>query len=82
MPSTDCFDAQTAEYKESVLPAAVTRRIAIEAAISDYWFKYVGLQGDIVGMNSFGESAPAGELYKLFNITADNLVEKAKVLLT
>ncbi|MBM7038682.1 transketolase [Vibrio ulleungensis] len=82
MPSTDAFDAQTAEYKESVLPAAVTRRIAIEAAISDYWFKYVGLQGDIVGMNSFGESAPAGELYKLFNITADNVVEKAKVLLT
>ena len=80
MPSTDVFDAQSAEYKESVLPSAVTRRVAIEAGIADFWYKYVGLNGAIVGMTTFGESAPAGELFKLFGFTVDNVVEKANAL--
>ncbi|MBU3823575.1 MAG: transketolase [Candidatus Oceanisphaera merdipullorum] len=81
LPCTDVFDAQSAEYKESVLPAAVTKRLAVEAGIADYWFKYVGLNGDIIGMHTFGESAPAGELFKLFGFTVDNVVEKANALL-
>ncbi|PIJ05756.1 transketolase, partial [Serratia sp. OMLW3] len=59
MPSTDAFDKQDAAYRESVLPAAVTARVAVEAGIADYWYKYVGLNGAIVGMTTFGESAPA-----------------------
>ncbi|SHF51098.1 transketolase [Vibrio gazogenes] len=77
MPSTDAFDRQNATYREAVLPASVTARVAIEAGIADYWYKYVGLNGRIVGMNSFGESAPAGELFKLFGFTVDNVVEVA-----
>ncbi|ENM5724048.1 transketolase, partial [Vibrio mimicus] len=65
MPSTDAFDKQDAAYREAVLPAAVTKRIAIEAGIADFWYKYVGFGGHIIGMTSFGESAPAGELFKL-----------------
>ncbi|HDZ9176595.1 TPA: transketolase, partial [Vibrio cholerae] len=61
MPSTDAFDKQDAAYREAVLPAAVTKRIAIEAGIADFWYKYVGFGGRIIGMTSFGESAPAGE---------------------
>ena len=81
MPSTDMFDAQTAEYREQVLPAAVTKRLAIEAGISDYWYKYVGLDGGIVGMSSFGESAPADELFVHFGFTLENVVEAASNLL-
>ena len=81
MPSTNVFDIQSAEYKESVLPANVTRRVAIEAGITDFWLKYVGLNGEVVGMTTFGESAPAGELYKHFGITAENAVAAAKRLL-
>lgn len=81
LPCTDVFDAQSAEYRESVLPAAVTKRLAVEAGIRDYWYKYVGFGGDIIGMTSFGESAPAGELFKLFGFTTDNVVEKAEALL-
>lgn len=81
MPSTNVFDIQSAEYKESVLPANVTRRVAIEAGITDFWLKYVGLNGDVIGMTSFGESAPAGDLYKHFGITAENAVAAAKRLL-
>ncbi|SJN59439.1 Transketolase 1 [Vibrio ruber DSM 16370] len=77
MPSTDAFDRQDAAYREAVLPAAVTARVAIEAGIADYWYKYVGLNGRIVGMTSFGESAPAGELFKLFGFTVENVVEVA-----
>ncbi|WP_050916533.1 transketolase, partial [Vibrio cholerae] len=69
MPSTDAFDKQDAAYREAVLPAAVTKRIAIEAGIADFWYKYVGFGGRIIGMTSFGESAPAGELFKLFGFT-------------
>ncbi|MGT8838173.1 transketolase [Vibrio cholerae] len=81
MPSTDAFDKQDAAYREAVLPAAVTKRIAIEAGIADFWYKYVGFGGRIIGMTSFGESAPAGELFKLFGFTTENVVKQAKELL-
>ncbi|MBN6363392.1 transketolase [Providencia huaxiensis] len=81
MPSTDAFDKQDAAYREAVLPANVTARVAIEAGIADYWFKYTGLNGAIIGMHTFGESAPAEELYKEFGITAEKAVEAAKSLL-
>jgi len=81
MPATDLFDAQDAEYRESVLPSSVTARVAIEAGHRDYWFKYVGLNGDIIGMETFGESAPAGDLFKHFGFTVENVVERANKLL-
>ncbi|UGA56420.1 transketolase [Vibrio sp. VB16] len=81
MPATDVFDAQSAEYQQQVLPSHVVKRVAIEAGIKDYWFKYVGLQGDIVGMTSFGESAPAEQLFKMFGFTVENVVAKAKAIL-
>ncbi|WP_413510899.1 transketolase [Serratia liquefaciens] len=81
MPSTDAFDKQDAAYRESVLPAAVTARVAVEAGIADYWYKYVGLNGAIVGMTTFGESAPAEQLFKEFGFTVDNVVAKAQALL-
>ena len=80
MPSTERFDAQSAEYKESVLPAAVTARVAVEAGQADFWYKYVGLNGAIVGMKSFGESAPAGALFEHFGFTVDNVKAKALAL--
>lgn len=81
IPSTNVFDIQDAEYKESVLPSSVTRRVAVEAGIADFWYKYVGLNGEVVGMTTFGESAPAGDLYKHFGITTENTVAAAKRLL-
>ncbi len=81
MPSTDAFDKQDAAYREAVLPQAVTARVAIEAGIADYWFKYTGLNGAIVGMTTFGESAPAEKLFEEFGFTVANVVAKAKALL-
>ncbi|CAI1867301.1 Transketolase 1 [Serratia proteamaculans] len=81
MPSTDAFDKQDAAYRESVLPAAVSARVAVEAGIADYWYKYVGLNGAIVGMTGFGESAPAEQLFKEFGFTVENVVAKAQALL-
>ncbi|OOE47859.1 transketolase [Salinivibrio kushneri] len=81
MPSTDLFDKQDAAYRESVLPSDVTARIAIEAGIADYWYKYVGLDGRVVGMTTFGESAPADELFKMFGFTVENVVNTAEELL-
>ncbi|EDL53443.1 transketolase [Vibrio mediterranei AK1] len=81
LPSTDVFEAQDEAYREAVLPAAVTKRIAVEAGIADYWFKYVGFGGKIIGMTTFGESAPAGELFKMFGFTTENVVATAKSLL-
>ncbi|MEZ8513123.1 transketolase [Vibrio splendidus] len=81
MPATDAFDKQNAEYRESVLPADVTVRIAVEAGIADFWYKYVGFGGKIIGMTTFGESAPAGELFKMFGFTTENVVNTAKELL-
>ncbi|MEH0688131.1 transketolase [Vibrio cholerae] len=81
MPSTDAFDKQDAAYRESVLPSDVTARIAIEAGIADFWYKYVGFGGKIIGMTTFGESAPAGELFKMFGFTTENVVKTAKTLI-
>ncbi|OEE64263.1 transketolase [Enterovibrio norvegicus FF-454] len=81
MPSTDTFDKQDAAYRESVLPSDVTARVAIEAGIADFWYKYVGFDGRIIGMHSFGESAPADQLFKMFGFTVENVVETAKELL-
>ncbi|MEZ8268642.1 transketolase [Vibrio cyclitrophicus] len=81
MPATDAFDKQDAEYRESVFPSDVTARIAVEAGIADFWYKYVGFGGKIIGMTTFGESAPAGELFKMFGFTTENVVNTAKELL-
>jgi len=80
MPSTDRFDAQDAAYRESVLPKGVTR-VAIEAGVTDYWRKYVGLEGAVVGIDRFGESAPAGQLFEEFGFTVDNVVKTVKGVL-
>jgi len=81
MPSTYRFNGQEAEYRESVLPSSVTRRIAIEASHRDYWYKYVGLGGRVIGMSTYGESAPAGDLFKHFGFTVENVVKQANELL-
>ncbi|HAT8498356.1 TPA: transketolase [Vibrio vulnificus] len=81
MPATDAFDKQDAAYRESVLPSDVTARIAIEAGITDFWYKYVGFDGRIIGMTTFGESAPADQLFEMFGFTVENVVNTAKELL-
>ncbi len=81
MPSTSVFDQQDAAYKQDVLPLQVGARIAIEASHADYWYKYVGLEGRIIGMTSFGESAPAPALFEEFGFTVDNVVGTAEELL-
>lgn len=81
MPSTNVFDSQDAAYRESVLPAAVTARVAVEAGVTDYWRKYVGLDGKVIGLDTFGESAPAGEVYKHFGITTENVAKAVEDVL-
>ena len=81
MPSTTVFDQQSPEYRDSVLPAAVTARVAVEAAVVDGWYKYVGMNGAIVGMNTFGESAPAKELFAYFGFTVDKVVKAVNSLI-
>lgn len=81
MPCTSVFDAQDATYREAVLPLAVSARLAVEAAHEDFWYKYVGLDGRIVGMNSFGESAPGGQVMEHFGFTVENVVAAARELL-
>ena len=80
MPCTEIFDRQSPEYRESVLPNAVRRRVAIEAATADYWFKYVGLDGVVIGMHGFGASAPAEKLFPHFGFTVERVVEAARSL--
>jgi transketolase len=80
MPSTTVFDKQDAQYRERVLPKGV-RRVAIEAGVTDFWRKYVGLEGGVVGIDTFGESAPAGVLFKYFGFTVEHVVETAKTAL-
>ena len=75
MPSVDVYEAQDDAYKESVLPKAVTARVAVEAAIMDGWWKYVGMNGKVVGMTTFGESAPAPVLFEHFGITTENVLK-------
>ncbi len=77
MPSTDMFDRQKADYKASVLTRGVPR-VAIEAGVTDFWYKYVGLEGAVVGIDTFGESAPAPVLFKHFGFTVENVVGKVK----
>ena len=81
MPSTSVFDQQDASYKQAVLPLQVGSRIAIEAAHADFWYKYVGLEGRIIGMTTFGESAPAPALFEEFGFTVENILETAAELL-
>ncbi|NHZ91658.1 transketolase [Massilia sp. CCM 8733] len=81
MPSTDVYDRQDAAYKASVLTRGVPR-VAIEAGVSDFWYKYVGLEGAVVGIDTFGESAPAPVLFKHFGFTVENVVAKVKSVLT
>ncbi|MGF1908427.1 transketolase [Vibrio kasasachensis] len=81
MPSTDAFDKQDAAYREAVLPSDVTARIAIEAGIADFWYKYVGFDGRIIGMTTFGESAPADQLFEMFGFTVENIVNTAQELI-
>jgi transketolase len=75
MPSTTVFDAQDEAYRESVLPSGVTARVAVEAAVTDGWYKYVGMNGKVIGIDRFGESAPAGLLFKEFGFTVENVVK-------
>ena len=81
MPSTDVFDAQDEDYRESVLPAAVSARVAIEAGVTGGWWRYVGAQGRVIGLDRFGESAPANELFEHFGFTTDNVVAVVKDVL-
>ncbi|MBE0434219.1 MAG: transketolase [Methylomicrobium sp.] len=81
MPSTNVFDAQDEAYRESVLPSSVTKRVVIEAGVIDSWWKYAGTQGCVIGMDRFGESAPAGALFKEFGFTVDNVVKHVEALL-
>ncbi|MCC8486172.1 transketolase [Xanthomonas campestris pv. raphani] len=80
MPSTDVFDRQDAAYREQVLPNAVRKRVAVEAGVTGFWRKYVGLDGAVIGIDTFGASAPADQLYAYFKITAEHVVEAAKAL--
>ncbi|MDH5470887.1 MAG: transketolase, partial [Gammaproteobacteria bacterium] len=81
MPSTSVFDMQDDAYRESVLPAAVTARVAVEAAVTQGWYKYVGLNGAVVGIDRFGESAPDKDLFEYFGFTVDNVVKAVNSVL-
>ena len=74
MPCTNVFDRQDPDYRDSVLPKGVGR-VAVEAGVTDFWRKYVGLEGAVIGIDTFGESAPAGELFKHFGFTVENVVK-------
>ena len=81
MPSTDVFDTQDEAYRESVLPSEVSARVAVEAGVTDGWWRYVGTNGRVIGLDRFGESAPANELFEHFGFTSDNVVAVVKDLL-
>jgi transketolase len=81
MPSTNVFEAQDQAYKDSVLPPSVAKRVVVEAGVSDGWWKYAGSHGKIVGLDRFGESAPAGQLFKEFGFTVDNVVANVEAVL-
>ena len=80
IPSTNVFESQNQPYRDSVLPPAVKRRVAVEAGVSDGWYKYVGFDGKVIGLDRFGESAPAGELFKEFGFTVENVVKTVESL--
>ena len=81
MPSTDVFDSQDDSYRQSVLPSTVKARVAVEAGVTDGWLKYVGLEGAVVGLDRFGESAPAEEAFKYFGFTAENVAQQVESLI-
>ena len=81
MPSTSTFDRQSQEYRDSVLPPEVSARVVVEAAASAAWYKYVGSDGTVIGIDSFGESAPAKELFAYFGFTVDKVVEAVNAYL-
>ena len=81
MPSTNVFDAQDAAYRESVLPAAVTKRVVVEAGVTDSWWKYAGTAGKVIGLDRFGESAPAPALFKEFGFTPENVAAVVESIL-
>jgi len=81
MPCAEVFDAQDTAYRDAVLPAAIDKRVAVEAGVTDGWYRYVGLQGRVIGLDRFGESAPAGELFKKFGFTAENVKAVVQQLL-
>ena len=81
MLSNEIFDNQSDEYKEEILPSTVSNRISIEAGSTSCWYKYVGLKGKTIGINSFGESAPGGELLKYFGFTSQNIIDHAEIIL-
>ena len=81
MPNTNLFDVQDDAYRESVLPSSITARVAVEAGVSDGWIKYVGLEGKVIGMDCFGESAPGGVLFKEYGFTVDNVVKTIESVL-
>jgi transketolase len=81
MPSTNTFERQDAAYRQSVLPDGVTRRVAVEAGVRDAWWRYVGLKGQVVGIDRFGESAPAKELFEHFGFTSGNVVRAIESVL-
>jgi transketolase len=81
MPCVEDFEKQTKKYRESVLPTSVRARVAVEAGATASWYKFVGLDGKVVGIDRFGESAPAGKLFEKFGFTVENVVETAKSIL-
>ena len=81
MPSVDTFEAQDAAYREAVLPKSVTARVVVEAAVTDGWYKYAGLNGKVIGIDHFGESAPANLLFKEFGFSVENVVKAVKEVL-
>ena len=81
MPCTELFDAQDRAYRDTVLPPSVRSRVAVEAGHGDYWYKYVGIDGAVVAMSTFGASAPAAALYDYFGITEQKVIEAVETLL-
>ena len=81
IPCTELFERQDASYQAQVLPASVTARVAVEAAHADYWYKYVGLTGKVIGMTDFGASAPAKELFEMYGFTVDKITATVTELL-
>ena len=81
MPSTDCFEAQSKEYRQSVLPDAVEARVAIEAGVTTGWYRYVGTKGKVIGIDRFGESAPAEQLFPYFGFTVENVIKAVEAVL-
>lgn len=81
MPSTDCFESQSKEYQQSVLPDAVQARVAVEAGVTGGWYRYVGTKGRVIGLDRFGESAPAEQLFPYFGFTVENVVKAVEAVL-